>query len=297
MNRLSMHLRIFVATLWLAGVVPIALADEQVKHGEYVFKVAGCLACHTDTKEGAKPLAGGHALKTPFGVFYSPNVTPHPEHGIGRWTVEDFRVALREGVGADGRDYYPVFPYTSYTEMTDSDINALFAYMRTVKSEARPNQEHDIPWYMRWRFLNWVWKLLFFSEGPYENVADKSSSWNRGAYISRALAHCSECHSPRGLSGAIDQDLYLAGTVDGPDGSTVPNITPDKKTGIGNWEKLDLGAYLEYGEMPDGDYAGGLMAEVIDNGLSFMSTDDRSAVVEYLLSLPPIHRPELGSSE
>ena len=95
MNRLSMHLRIFVATLWLAGVVPIALADEQVKHGEYVFKVAGCLACHTDTKEGAKPLAGGHALKTPFGVFYSPNVTPHPSmaSAAGRLRIFALRCA------------------------------------------------------------------------------------------------------------------------------------------------------------------------------------------------------------
>jgi mono/diheme cytochrome c family protein len=296
MNQIRCQLRpVALAALMQCCWSSPLMADAET--GEYIFKLAGCLACHTEPVEGAKPLAGGHGLETPFGKFFAPNITPHPEQGIGRWTVDDFRAALRDGVAPDGGDYYPVFPYTSYTQMSDSDIAALFTYLRTVKPDARANQDHDIPWYMRWRFTNWMWKLLFFSSGPYEADAQQSASWNRGAYISRALAHCSECHSPRGWSGAIDTSLYLAGTLDGPGGTTVPNITSDKQSGIGEWAKVDLSAYLEYGEMPDGDYAGGLMAEVIDNGLSMMTAADRSALVEYLMSLPAIHRPELTNPE
>ena len=279
--------------LVLLGLVVLASA-ASADEGEYVFKLAGCLACHTDTADGAAPLAGGRGLKTPFGVFRSPNITPHPEHGIGRWTLEDFTLALREGVSPTGADYYPVFPYTSYTRMTDKDVASLFTYLREQPAVANPNQAHEIPWYMKWRFVNWLWKLLFFDAGVFQPRADQSEAVNRGAYIAEALAHCGECHSPRGLSGAVDNERAMSGIVDGPEGESAPNITPDKASGIGNWDKLDLAGYFEYGALPDGDYAGGLMAEVIDNGLSAMTTSDREALVEYLLSLPPIHRPEFA---
>jgi mono/diheme cytochrome c family protein len=269
-----------------------ALSLEQ--HGQYVFRVAGCLSCHTAVEKGAVALAGGRALKTPFGDFYSPNITPHPEHGIGRWSLEDFTAALREGVSPDGYDYYPVFPYTSYTRMRTDDIAALHAYLRAQPSAAAQNREHDIPWYVRWRFFNWLWKLVFLDVGVQAEDSARTPVWNRGAYIANALAHCAECHSPRGLSGAIDKDLRMVGAVDGPEGESAPNLTSDKATGIGRWEKIDLNYYLESGATPGGDYAGGLMAEVIENGLSFLTGSDREALVEYLISLPAVHRPELA---
>lgn len=277
------------------GVQSKPMFSAVESRGQYLFRVSGCLTCHTKAAEGAVPLAGGRVLKTPFGEFYSPNITSHPEDGIGRWQLEDFRTALRDGVAPDGRDYYPVFPYTSYTRMRDTDIADLFAYLRSVEPAAVANTKHDIPWFVQWRFLNWLWKLVFFDGGVYAPDSNQSASWNRGAYVSSALAHCSECHSPRGsLSGAVDAELAMSGAVDGPEGEPAPNITPDAETGIGAWDKIDLTAYLETGETPDGDYAGGLMAEVIDNGLVFLTTSDRDALVEYLSTLAPIHRPELA---
>lgn len=291
---ISMHLiakKLSRARVW-ACVLLLAMNMQAIaEEGEYVFKLGGCLACHTDTEDDAKPLAGGRGLKTPFGVFRSPNITPHPEHGIGRWSLEDFQLALREGVSPAGADYYPVFPFTSYTRMTDADIASLFSYLRAQPAVAAPNLEHEIPWYMKWRFVNWIWKLLFFDAGVFQPHPEHSESINRGAYIASALAHCGECHSPRGLSGAVDAERAMSGIVDGPEGESAPNITPDKSSGIGEWDKLDLAAYLESGALPDGDYAGGLMAEVIDNGLSALTTTDREALVEYLLSLPPTHNP------
>jgi mono/diheme cytochrome c family protein len=280
------HVRMWTCALLLALSMHVG-AEE----GEYVFKLGGCLACHTQTQDDAKPLAGGRGLSTPFGVFMSPNITPHPQHGIGRWTLEDFQRALREGVSPTGADYYPVFPYTSYTRMSDADIASLFVYLRAQPAVAMPNRAHEIPWYMQWRFVNWLWKLVFFDAGVFQPHPAHSESINRGAYIASALAHCGECHSPRGQGGAVDAGRAMSGVVDGPEGESAPNITPDKASGIGGWDKLDLAAYLESGALPDGDYAGGLMAEVIDNGLSAMTTSDREALVEYMLSLPPIHNP------
>lgn len=262
-------------------------APDAIKQGEYIFHAAGCVTCHTDEKNKAPALAGGRALKTPFGVFYAPNITPDPQYGIGRWSDDDFVRALRFGVSPQGEHYYPDFPYTSYTRLTDDDMRALKAYLFSVKPVSQANKPHELVWYVRFRPLLSVWKKFFFTPGSYTSRSDKSASWNRGAYLV-AAGHCAECHTPRGLFGNLLQEKLYSGTREGPDNSLVPNITPDKKTGIGRWSRGDLIYYLETGATPDGDYAGDLMADVIDNGLRYLRKDDLTAIAEYIQSLPPI---------
>jgi len=274
----------FCIGLGMAG----ARADEQVQPGKYLFQAAGCLACHTDSKHQGAMLAGGRALATPFGTFYTPNITPDLTYGIGQWSEEDFVRALTEGVSPKGAHYYPVFPYTSYTRMSRADLHALWIYLRSVPPVAQPNKAHDTSWYLT-RIGNWAWQRLFFKPGSWEPQAGESDAWNRGAYLANALAHCGECHTPRNALGAPKVEMAYAGTSEGPEGARVPNITSDPDTGIGRWTQDELLDFLKEGALPDGDYTGGLMAEVVDNGLKRLSAEDAAALATYIASLPPIH--------
>lgn len=286
--------------LFLTGLLMSAgsaLAEphpDLVAHGQEVFRMAGCENCHTDRKNGGQPMAGGVELKTPLGTFYTPNISPDRETGIGSWREDDFRRALREGRRPDGANYYPSFPYTSYTNLSDQDIQALWAYMRTAAPVRQVNTPHQLPWYVRFRPLLTVWKWLFFKRGPYQPDPAKSAEWNRGAYLVRGPGHCNECHTERNALGGIDLNKALAGTNHGPEGARIPNITPEPNTGIGKWNAADLLEYLKTGLRPDGDYVGGLMAEMIDNGLKYQSGVDLKAIATYLSGVPAVRNLVIG---
>jgi mono/diheme cytochrome c family protein len=283
-----------VRALWVLGLLlvrtlSIASAETLVERGEYLFRAGGCAGCHTDVDNKGPFLAGGRAIQSPFGTFYTPNITPHPTSGIGHWDEAAFIQAMTRGVSPEGAHYYPAFPYTSYTRIKREDLRALKAYLFSVPAVAQPNKPHDLPWYLSYRPLIGLWKRLFFTPGEFHPRPDRSPEWNRGAYLATALAHCAECHTPRNFLGGLRQSLAYAGTRDGPEGELIPNITPDRETGIGRWTLDDIAYYLETGATPDGDYAGSLMAEAIDEGLRYLSTDDLEAIATYIMSLTPIH--------
>lgn len=272
---------------WPGGGAGAQDADILAR-GEYVFRAANCQSCHTDVKNDGPLLAGGRALETPFGTFYGPNITPDPNHGIGDWSDADFIAALRHGRAPDGRLYFPVFPYTSFTKMTDADMRALKAYIFTLPPVARPSRPHEIYFPFGWRFLMTFWKWLNFTPGAFAPDPARSATWNRGAYLVEALGHCGECHTPRGITGARDRSMAFAGTAEGPDGDPVPNITPHPETGIGAWSDGDLIFLFQTSLLPDGDSVGGLMAEVVENSTRHLSEADLEAIVAYLRSLEPI---------
>lgn len=266
---------------------PAKDAGDSVGRGAYIFNAAGCLGCHTDEKGGGRPLAGGRALATPFGTFHTPNITPDPETGIGRWSDADFVRALREGLRPDGAHLFPAFPYASYTRMTDRDLLDLKAYLFSRPAVAAPNKPHDLTPPFSWRFLLPVWQWLYLTPGPVPDDPARPPAWNRGRYLVDALGHCAECHSPRTPLGGVDTDRYLAGTPDGPDGDKVPGITGAKgKGGIGGWSDGDLTLFLETGLTPDGDVVGGAMGEVVRNTTSKLTADDRAAIAAYLKTVP-----------
>lgn len=285
------------AVLLLGAVLAPAVAAETgadaVARGEYIFHAAGCFGCHTDVKGKGAPLAGGRVLKTPFGTFFGPNITPDKENGIGGWTLEQFTKALRKGIAPGGRSYYPTFPYPSFAGMTDDDVADLWVYLSTVEPAPRANDKHKLGFPYSWRRLNGVWKALYFAAAPFDpgappaGIAD-AETWRRGAYLVSALVHCGECHSPRGALGAMRQDKFLAGNPKGPEGKPVPNITPHRKRGIGGWSEGDIVTYLEMGMDPDGDFAGGAMAEIIDHSTAKLTAQDRRAIAVYLASLPAL---------
>ncbi len=284
----SRRYRTWLAAL-LALAAPAAIAqnagDSPADPGEYLFTIAGCKHCHS--AEDGPPLAGGRPLETPFGVFYTPNITAHDTAGIGAWSEAKFVRALRHGSAPDGSAYYPAFPFTSYTRMTDADARAILAYIRTQPVSDRPNRDHELAWYVSWRFAARVWQWLFFTPGEFQPRADRDAAWNRGAYIAEALAHCQECHTPRNRFGALRAELAYAGNADGPEGELVPNITPHPETGIGDWSRESLHTFLRFGELPNGEYTAGTMDAVI-LGIGKLSDSDRDALIEYLRALPPI---------
>lgn len=280
------------SSLVATALAVAAHAGEQgseVTRGEYLFHASLCAVCHT--AEEGEFLAGGRPIPTGFGTFYSTNITPHREHGIGSWSDEDFIRALRKGISPQGDHYYPVFPYTAYTKLRRDDILAIKAYLETVEPVARPNRPHDLDWYVSWRWPLGLWKGLYFEEGEFERDPDRSDTWNRGAYLAEAATHCAECHTPRNLLGALQRGVAYSGIEDGPEGESMPNITPHDRYGIGDWNADMLTFYLEIGMTPDGDFAGSLMAKVIDEGTTHLTPEDRQAIAEYILALPPLARP------
>ena len=290
--RLSALLALATAAVAIAAVAaPIAAraADpasaNPVARGEYVFAAAGCLGCHTDEKGGGAPLAGGRPLKTPIGTFFSPNITPDPTHGIGGWSDADFARAIRSGHGREGEPLFPAFPYTSYTRMSDRDVADLKAYLFSRPASPAPNKPHDVAPPFGWRFLLPVWQALYLEEGVLKDDPAKPADWNRGRYLVEALGHCGECHSPRTWMGGIDGSRALAGNPDGPDGDKVPSLLPGPK-GLADWSVGDIETALEMGMLPDGDFFGGSMGEVVRNSTSKLTAGDRRAIAVYLKSLP-----------
>jgi mono/diheme cytochrome c family protein len=283
-----------VAALLCRAPAPApAQADQaRIDRGAYIFAAADCVSCHTDVKGKGPPLAGGRPLATPFGTFYSPNITPDPETGIGRWTDADFIRALRYGVSPGGDHYFPVFPYPSFTGMTDQDILDLKAYIFSLPPVKQANRDHDIDFPYGWRPSIWFWKQLNFTPGAFAPDPAQSPEWNRGAYLVQALGHCGECHTPRGWLGGLDTSVAYSGTTDGPDGEKVPNITPDPDTGIGSWSPADVVRVLRTGQLPNGDFVGSVMGEVVETSTSKLTDADRQAIAAYLASLPPVANPD-----
>ena len=271
------------AFLALAFAAPVH-AQGDGKRGEYLAKAAGCLGCHTEDNKDATPFAGGRALKTPFGVFYGPNITPDADKGIGRWTEADFTKALRRGERPDGANYFPAFPYSSFTQMSDADVRDLLAYLRSLPASPRANQAHDLGFPYGFRFLVSVWKWLFFDAGPGAPDPMLNAVQQRGRYLVTALGHCGECHTPRNFLGGTKRDRFLAGGK-GPEGKNIPNLTP---TRLKKWSDAELKDFLVTGAYSDGDIPAEAMAEVIRNTTSQLAPADLEAMIAYLRAVPEL---------
>ena len=297
-------MRIFVACvsvlllLQLAGCSlappPPPVATEAppdpaaVARGAYLVSAANCIGCHWDKAHGGAPFAGGKAIDTPFGAYYSRNITPDPEHGIGNWTDQDFLRALRAGVAPGGGHYFPAFPFPAFTGMSDGDIRDIRAYLRTRPPAATPNRPHEVGFPFDMRLTMVFWRALYFEEGPLRPDPSQSAEWNRGAYLVKAVAHCGECHTPRTWLGGLDRDrAFNGGTLAGPGAKHAPNITPDAKDGIGKWSVGDITALLRTGITPQGDVVSAPMSEVVE-GTAKLTDGDRKAIATYLKTLTPL---------
>jgi mono/diheme cytochrome c family protein len=282
---------------WLAALIiaPYSAGSQNVnapaqslsERGKYLTDAGNCLSCHT--KAGAVPFSGGLGFDTPFGTIYSSNITPDLATGIGKWTALDLRRAMHQGIGNDDNRLFPAFPYTSFTKVTNEDVDAIYAYLRTLKPVRYTPPTNGLLFAMRWPLA--LWDALFFNEGRYVPNTSQSAEWNRGAYLVEGLGHCSACHTPRNLFMAEDStNSYAGGIIQGEVAKgrqrrwSAVNLS-SSKNGLGPWSVNDLAKYLQTGfSARAGSF--GPMNEVILNSLTNLKVEDVHAMAVYLKSLP-----------
>ncbi|MFD1793586.1 c-type cytochrome [Ochrobactrum teleogrylli] len=274
------------------STVLASMKPGDTVRGEQVFWAGGCASCHAApgaAGDARKVLAGGYELVSDFGTFVVPNISPS-EPGIGTWTIQDFANAMLKGVGKQGEHLYPSFPYTSYTRMEPQDVADLYAFMKTLPPSDNVAAPHKLGFPFNIRRSLGIWKHLYLSDAPAVDIADASDLVTRGQYLTEALGHCGECHTPRNLIGGLQTSQWLAGALSaetGSDGkkSVVPNITTGEG-GIGDWSENDIAYALQSGFTPDFDSLGGSMTDVVSN-MAHLTEADRAAIAAYLKAIPP----------
>ncbi len=253
-----------------------------VDRGAYIARAADCMPCHTGDPK--KPYAGNLGFNTPFGTMFSVNITSDPTYGIGKWTFQDFKNAVHDGVRADGAYLYPAMPFDAYTGMSDDDLKALWAYVRRIPAIAEPRQENQLGFPFNIRLGLLAWRELFFDAAYWKPTTGKSAEWNRGSYLVEVLGHCSDCHTPRNLMGAVKAKQHFLGAD--IDGYWAPSIDSAKLKSDG-WTKDTLIQFFTNGSVPGKTEVFGPMAEVVRESLAYLTTADRAALVTYLLDSPP----------
>jgi mono/diheme cytochrome c family protein len=252
--------------------------------GESVFWAAGCVSCHVaegSTGEARLVLSGGQRLVSDFGTFVAPNISMHPEAGIGDWTLAQFVTAVQNGISPEGRHYYPAFPYTAYRLAERQDLVDLWAFWQTLPSSDVASLPHEVAFPFSIRRAVGVWNMLNLRD-DFALTGDLTEQQRRGRYLSEALAHCAECHTPRDALGGLDRSAWMAGAPNPSGSGSIPPLTPDRLT----WSERDIAAYLNDGFTPSFDSAGGHMVSVIRN-LAMLPEEDRAAIAAYLKALPP----------
>lgn len=271
----------------MAGI-PVASGSEQITRGAYLARAGDCMACHT--ARGGKSYAGGRPIPTQYGNIFTPNITPHSETGIGKWTADDFWRALHNGRSRDGSFLYPAFPYPNYTKVTRADSDAIFAYLKTLEPVDQPNREHELRFPYNQRFLLAGWRALYFRPGVFVQVASRSVDWNRGAYLVQGVGHCSACHTSRNSVGATDTSAELAGGLIPMLNWYAPSLTSDVEAGLGNWDEQHIVDLLKTGVSARGAVFGP-MAEVVGKSMQYLADSDIKAMAIYLKSLPQTETP------
>ncbi|NWC98623.1 cytochrome c [Pseudomonas sp. P7779] len=281
-----------IASLALFSSCSVSAAEtDLVKQGEYLARAGDCVACHT--AKGGKPFAGGLPMETPIGTIYSTNITPD-KTGLGDYSFEDFDQAVRHGVAKNGSTLYPAMPYPSYARVSESDMQALYAYfMKGVEPVAQVNKDSDIPWplSMRWPLAGWRWMFAPKVE-DYQAQAGADPVISRGAYLVEGLGHCGACHTPRALTmqekslSASDGSAFLSGSAP-LEGWIAKSLRGDHKDGLGSWSEDQLVQFLKTGRSDRSAVFGG-MSDVVVHSMQYMSEEDLTAIARYLKSLPAV---------
>jgi mono/diheme cytochrome c family protein len=278
---------------WLVTIpqaLSVTLGPHQpdLANGRTMFIAGGCSGCHASAGEDKTRLGGGLALKSPFGTFHVPNISPDRRDGIGAWNEAQFVTALTRGTSPDGRHYFPAFPYTSYQRIRLDDLRDLFAYLKTLPPVSGAMRDHDLKFPFGFRRAVGLWKLLYLDGKPFMPDPAKSALINRGAYLVEGPGHCAECHSPRNFVGGIIAAQRFAGGPNPEGKGWIPNIT---QKALGDWSEKDIGYLLETGQTPDGDSIGSSMTEVVRHTAQ-LAAQDRDAIAAYVKSLAPVEGPK-----
>jgi mono/diheme cytochrome c family protein len=276
------------------GPSSAANADTQdrhadiVKRGAYLARIGDCAGCHT--VDPARPFAGGKPVDLPFGRLYTPNLTPDAATGIGAWSDADFLRAMHEGIGRDGERLYPAFPYVEFTRLSDEDVLAIRAYLRTLAPIRYTPPANALPFPFNLRGLIALWNLLNFEAARFVPDPRQGAQYNRGAYLVEGLAHCEECHTPRDLTYGLSKTRRFSGSAQA--GWQAYNITPDRVSGIGGWSDDALMDYLMTGVAAGHASAAGPMAGIVQNATQYLTPEDLRAISVFLRAQPGVRNRE-----
>ncbi len=262
---------------------PSAAPAEQIAQGAYLARAGNCAACHT--ARGGADYAGGLGIATPFGTVYTSNLTPDAETGLGNWTPGAFWRAMHHGRSADGHLLVPVFPYTSYTQVSRADSDALFAYLRSIPAVKQANKPHALAFPYNSQAALAVWRALFFRAAEFESEPTQSAQWNRGAYLVRGLGHCAACHAERNLLGASSGALALQGGVIPMQHWYAPSLASSREAGVADWSTAQVVALLKTGTSDHGGVIGP-MADVVFGSTQHLADADLEAMAVFLKALP-----------
>ncbi len=257
-----------------------ALPDsaEVIERGRYLVHAGGCISCHQNEADEDDSLSGGHALESPFGTFHASNITPDGDTGIGGWSGEDFILALKHGRAPEGVHYYPAFPYRSYAGISDDEALAIGAWLMSQPAVRNEVPEHELSgWISRWQMRFWNLMADVLQEEP-APVGD-DPQLQRGAHLARSLGHCGECHTPRNALGVPDMTREFAG-AELVEGESVPAIDPQA---LSDWTEEDFELLLFLGMLPDGDYVGGEMGDVVEHNTAELTEEDREALSAFFI--------------
>lgn len=266
-----------------AQAAPFSATPGQIERGRYLALAGNCAGCHT--APGGADYAGGAGITTPFGTIYAGNLTPDDQTGIGRWSAAHFWRALHNGRSRDGRLLYPAFPYTSFTQITREDSDALYAWLRSLPPVVQPNRAHNLRFPYDTQAALAVWRALYFRPGAFTPEPAQSAEWNRGAYLVGGLGHCIACHGSRNALGATDLGRGLAGGELPGQGWYAPALDDAREAGVMRWREEDIAALLQTGRNAHAAVSGP-MAEVVYRSTQHLHGDDLQAIARYLRALP-----------
>ncbi|WP_213954622.1 MULTISPECIES: cytochrome c [unclassified Variovorax] len=261
---------------------PVKSSADEIARGKYLARAADCAACHT--APGGAPMAGGAALESEFGALYGSNITPDPQHGIGKWSKDDFYKAVHDGTSPGARQLYPAMPYASYRAMPREDVDAIYAYLMQLPAVAQPSKPDELRFPYNMRFGMFFWKILFLKDELPVASQGQSPEWVRGRYVSNVLGHCAECHTPRGALGQLDLGLQWQGAQLGR--WLAPDITP-KGLAERGWTEKDIGTFMKTGVAPQGS-AWGEMHTVVALSTQHLTDEDSKAMVRFMTGDKPL---------
>jgi mono/diheme cytochrome c family protein len=263
------------------GTRAVATDQAVIDHGAYLARIGNCVTCHST--RGGTPYAGGRTFESEYGTIHSSNLTPDRTTGLGDWTNEEFRHAMRHGVSRTGL-LYPVFPFAHFEHLTDSDLDALFAYLAQLPPASNATPANALSFPAGWRNASVLgWRMLFHRPRPLTDDSDQPPQWHRGRYLVDGLGHCGMCHSGRGAMQSLPAERHMAGGHITGQGWYAP---PLDRISLSRWQAEELADYLRSGVSPHGS-AYGSMAEVIYTSLQHLTADDALAMATYLKTIEP----------
>ncbi|WP_399681593.1 c-type cytochrome [Xenophilus sp.] len=267
---------------------PFAATPGQIERGRYLALAGNCAGCHT--ARGGAAYAGGRGIQTPFGTIFAGNLTPDDATGIGRWNADHFWRAMHNGRSRDGRLLYPAFPYTSFTQISREDSDALFAWLRSLPPVAQANRAHTLRFPYDTQAALAVWRALFFRPGTFTPQPAQSAEWNRGAYLVGGLGHCIACHGSRNALGATDTARGLVGGMLPGENWYAPALDAAHEAGVAGWPAEEVVTLLRTGATARAAVSGP-MAEVVYASTQHLNDADLRAMATYLQALPQATAP------